>query len=319
MRCEKGCSLESYYLWLSLVVIPTLLLPATKGLSLFPVFIFTVLYSGGLDYSHYQTQILSLDYNQINYERLLLYLIDVTAGANGIVILKLISLPLYILSVEQYLKRKLSLNIPDRILVHLSLLMIPHGYLAALTIFRQVIALSIILLAYTYKNFITSRFLFLFAFGSHLTSPIMLLLHKFSRYHMFVVFTLIVMFFLTVEKLGIYKSFEKLNYSLSYSYFLLFLSLSFLIFSLPLKSKTVSFQFLLLLILSCAVSFELLPSDILTRLINYGALFVALDILYVLNVYNKSLIGQLMLFTNFFIAITVPWFILDRVEYQIQL
>ena len=116
----------------------------------------------------------------------------------------------------------------------------------------------------------------------------------------------------------LYKSFIKLNYSQSYSYFLLFLSLSFLIFSLPLRSKTVFLQFLLLLILSCAVAIELLPSDILTRLINYGALFIALDILAVLKFYNKSLIGQLMMVVNFFIAITIPWFILDRVEYQIH-
>lgn len=320
MTCTKGSNkLIVYILWIGCVIIPTVFMPYYKSISIIPIFLFTFMYDGGLDYLHYQSQINALNYESINYERILLYLISSLFGSEGIVIIKVMALPLYILSVDQFLVKVIHLKAQERVIVHLTMLMIPHGYIAALTIFRQVFAISFMLLALSYRNKITSAFLLGFSAISHLTSPLQLILYKFMRLHAVVILVVISAFFVMIDRFDIYPAFLKLNHSTSYSIFLLLISVYFMFLSIILSELRTLLNFSILSVLSALVIFGFLPADILTRLINYSAIFIALDILILIKKSGRNLIGK---FTILFISalnIVTLVGVLDRPEYTIQL
>lgn len=151
-------------------------LSSSKSLifSLICITVFTLLYSGGLDYEAYSNVVSRLDFNHVNPERLSLYIYSFFFGTITVDVMKIIALPIYFLSIDTFARRKLRFSKYQRILMHLFMFMIPLGYIAALTVFRQTLALSFLLLMLSSKFWLSKTSLFVASAIHHLSFPLLI-------------------------------------------------------------------------------------------------------------------------------------------------
>ena len=160
-------------------------LSSSKSLIISLIFItvFTFFYSGGLDYEAYSDIVMRLDFNHVNPERLSLYVYSFFFGNLTVDVMKILSLPIYFLSIDTYARRQLQFSKYQRMLMHLFMFMIPLGYIAALTVFRQTLAISFLLLMLSSKFWLSKTPLLMASAIHHLSFPVAYIAVKAERYY----------------------------------------------------------------------------------------------------------------------------------------